>query len=175
MADAINVDVSTDPAVAALAAEHFPEAQARAARAVAAALSVGALPPLEQRGVRGGSCTRRDPLAECSVLLTGDARIRDLNKTWRGRDAATNVLAFPLIDWADPQADLALAPAHLGDIAVSLPVVLREADEAGKPPQAHLDHMLVHGALHLLGHDHADDAEAEAMEALERAALGRLT
>jgi probable rRNA maturation factor len=106
---------------------------------------------------------------ELSIVLTDDAAVRVLNKTWRGIDAATNVLSFP----AAERHELPAA-AHLGDIALAGETVLREAAAEGKLPHHHLAHLAAHGALHLLGYDHAADAEAEAMEALERQALAQL-
>ncbi len=105
--------------------------------------------------------------AEISVVLCGDALIRELNREWRGYDAPTNVLSFPA------GGDPASAPL-LGDIVIAFETASREAFEAGKPLRDHVAHLLVHGFLHLIGHDHVEAAEAEAMEALERAILGRL-
>ncbi|MCB1883835.1 MAG: rRNA maturation RNase YbeY [Geminicoccaceae bacterium] len=110
--------------------------------------------------------------AEIAVLLADDARVRDLNRDWRGKDAPTNVLSFPNLDGLD---DLPGAvPVVLGDVVLALETVCREAGEQGKPAAAHLSHLVVHGVLHLLGHDHAGDDEAEAMEALERRLVGGL-
>src|ERR1700730_1910603 len=105
--------------------------------------------------------------AEISVVLCGDAFIRELNREWRGYDAPTNVLSFPA------GGDPASAPL-LGDIVIAFETASREAFEAGKPLRAHVAHLLVHGFLHLIGHDHVEAAEAAAMETLERAILGRL-
>jgi probable rRNA maturation factor len=105
--------------------------------------------------------------AEISVVLCGDAFIRELNRKWRGRDEPTNVLSFPA------GGDLASAPL-LGDIVIAFETTSREAIEAGKPLRNHLVHLVVHGFLHLIGHDHAEMTEAVAMEALERAILARL-
>ena len=105
--------------------------------------------------------------AEISVVLCGDAFIRELNRKWRGRDEPTNVLSFPAA------GDLASAPL-LGDIIIAFETTAREAAEAGKPLRDHLAHLVVHGFLHLIGHDHAETAEAVAMETLERAILARL-
>jgi probable rRNA maturation factor len=105
--------------------------------------------------------------AEISVVLCGDAFIRELNRKWRGRDEPTNVLSFPA------GGDLASAPL-LGDIVIAFETTSREAIEAGKPLRNHLVHLVVHGFLHLIGHDHAEMAEAVAMETLERAILARL-
>ena len=104
---------------------------------------------------------------EISVVLCGNALIRELNREWRGYDAPTNVLSFPA------GGDPASAPL-LGDIVIAFETASREAFEAGKPLRDHVAHLLVHGFLHLIGHDHVEAAEAEAMEALERAILGRL-
>ncbi len=105
--------------------------------------------------------------AEISVLFCDDAFIRELNRKWRGIDKPTNVLAFPTS--GDPRAR-----PLLGDIVIAFETASREASEAGRPLRDHAAHLLVHGFLHLIGHDHAGAAEAAAMEALERAILGRL-
>jgi probable rRNA maturation factor len=108
--------------------------------------------------------------SEVSVLFTDDARIRELNRDWRGKDGATNVLSFPAFDVAPGDA----LPPMLGDIVIANETVAREAALEGKPFDHHLTHLVVHGFLHLLGHDHVDEHEAEAMEALERRILSRL-
>ena len=107
---------------------------------------------------------------ELSMLFTDDAAIRDLNNQWRGKDSPTNVLSFP----ASPLAGRDAMPPILGDIVLAYETVAREAGLEGKPFDHHLTHLVVHGFLHLLGHDHEDDREAEAMEALERSILSRL-
>ncbi|HEX5077688.1 MAG TPA: rRNA maturation RNase YbeY [Geminicoccaceae bacterium] len=115
--------------------------------------------------------------AEIGVLLADDRAIRLLNARHRGQDRATNVLAFPLLDLdhGRPATGLASpAPLLLGDIALALETVCREAEEAGKPVGDHLRHLVVHGTLHLLGFDHQDAAGARAMEDLERAILAEL-
>jgi probable rRNA maturation factor len=99
------------------------------------------------------------------VLLTDDETVRDLNARFRGKDASTNVLSFPAHDSAH---------GHLGDIALAYGVCVREAVEQGKPLAAHLQHLVAHGVLHLVGYDHEDDAEAEVMEDLERRILATL-
>jgi probable rRNA maturation factor len=108
--------------------------------------------------------------AELSIILTDDAAIRVLNRDWRDRDAATNVLSFPATDMPAPTG----APRLLGDIVIAYETTAREAAEEGKPFRNHLSHLTVHGFLHLLGHDHAGDDEAETMEDLERTILARL-
>jgi probable rRNA maturation factor len=104
---------------------------------------------------------------ELSVMLTDDAAIRTLNRTWRGKDEATNVLSFPA---QSPRG----APRLLGDIVIAYETAAREALAEGKPFRHHLAHLAVHGYLHLAGYDHESDAEAEAMESLEIAVLARL-
>ncbi|HSI41586.1 MAG TPA: rRNA maturation RNase YbeY [Xanthobacteraceae bacterium] len=103
------------------------------------------------------------------VLLTDDAGLRALNRHWRGKDSATNVLSFPA-----PEVARAAGEPHLGDIAIAFETVEREAAADGKRLADHLTHLGVHGALHLLGYDHEITEDAEAMEALERAVLARL-
>jgi len=100
-----------------------------------------------------------------SVLLTGNEEIQTLNRDWRGKDAPTDVLSFP--------AD-AMDKPFLGDIAVALGLTQADAETRGLSLPQHLSHLLIHGLLHLLGHDHKDDTEATEMEALEVAALASL-
>jgi probable rRNA maturation factor len=104
-----------------------------------------------------------------SLLFADDAAVRVLNRDWRGFDKPTNVLSFP-----GPDEPLPDGTEALGDIALAFETVAREADGDAKPFDHHLAHLLVHGMLHLLGHDHEDDDEAEEMEALERRVLARL-
>jgi probable rRNA maturation factor len=104
-----------------------------------------------------------------SVLFTDDAGVRGLNRTWRGLDKATNVLSFPGSGPSSPEG-----VRHLGDIALAFETIVREAADERKSPADHVSHLIVHGTLHLLGHDHEIDAEAERMEALEIEALARL-
>jgi probable rRNA maturation factor len=107
--------------------------------------------------------------AEVGVVLADDARIRMLNRTWLGDDKATNVLSFPAPD-SSPPGD----PKFLGDVVFALETIRREADDEQKPFERHLAHLAVHGALHLLGFDHANEEDAEAMEQRERRILARL-
>jgi probable rRNA maturation factor len=103
------------------------------------------------------------------LILTDDAEQRRLNRTYRGADAATNVLAFALADPpADPPGDPAAgAPVLLGDVVLAFETVAREAAEQHKQLADHLAHLTVHGVLHLLGFDHQSEAEAAVMEARE--------
>ncbi|MBS9477322.1 rRNA maturation RNase YbeY [Ancylobacter radicis] len=107
--------------------------------------------------------------AEIAVKLTDDATIQALNRDWRGKDYATNVLSFPT-----PEVVRAGGDPHLGDIAIALETLTREAQEEGKPFADHLQHLAVHGTLHLLGFDHEVAEEAEEMEAMERDILAEL-
>lgn len=102
--------------------------------------------------------------AEASVALSSDAHVRALNATYRGKDKPTNVLSFPAVASLPSDAG---APRYLGDIILAAETVEHEAVELGIPPLHHLQHLVVHGILHLLGYDHEGDAEADEMEALE--------
>ncbi|GLK71933.1 rRNA maturation RNase YbeY [Ancylobacter dichloromethanicus] len=107
--------------------------------------------------------------AEIAVKLTDDDAIRALNRDWRGKDSATNVLSFPTPDVARAGGD-----PHLGDIAIAYETLAREAEAEGKPLADHLAHLAVHGTLHLLGYDHEAVDDAEEMEAMERRVLAGL-
>jgi probable rRNA maturation factor len=102
------------------------------------------------------------------VRIVDERESRALNYRFRGKDRPTNVLAFPAADGDGiaglPDDDTERA---LGDLAICGPIVEREAREQGKKPRDHWAHLLVHGTLHLLGHDHESENEAEAMERLE--------
>jgi probable rRNA maturation factor len=106
------------------------------------------------------------------ITLTDDDAQRVLNRTYRGQDSATNVLAFPAAHLAEPRP--AGAPLLLGDVILAFETVKREAREQNKPLANHLRHLVVHGVLHLLGHDHLDDENAAAMETREIAILAEL-
>lgn len=106
--------------------------------------------------------------AELVIRLIDEAESQELNHHYRGKKKPTNVLSFPFL------APPGFPGDHLGDLAICAPVVAREAQEQGKALEAHWAHMVVHGVLHLLGHDHQNDHEAEAMEALEVAILSKL-
>lgn len=99
-----------------------------------------------------------------NMLFTDDDTITHINAEWRGKNYATNVLSFPSPD------DMPVPPGEarpLGDIVMASGAVFREAEEQGKSLPDHTTHLIVHGLLHLLGHDHEEDAEAEQMERLE--------
>jgi len=122
-----------------------PQPEALARRAVAAAL--------REAGAEGA----------VTVLLTDDAEVKRLNTGHRDKARPTNVLSFP-----------GGLPGHLGDIALALGVVRREAREAGRRPADHLAHLVAHGALHLAGHDHLDAGQARRMEQAEARVMRRL-
>lgn len=103
-----------------------------------------------------------------TVLLTDDDTVRDLNAQFRGKNSPTNVLSFP----AAPMPGVEVQP--LGDIVLAYETCAAEAEAQAKTLANHLTHLVVHGVLHLLGRDHEDDAEAEAMEAEEREILAGL-
>jgi len=114
---------------------------------------------------------------EISFLFTTDADIRLLNRDYRGKDKATNVLSFP----DTPISQTALLdsarfsePLTLGDIAFAEETIQREAEEQQKSITSHLTHLTVHGFLHLMGYDHEEEGEANRMEALEIDILGKL-
>jgi probable rRNA maturation factor len=111
--------------------------------------------------------------AELAVMLTDDFGIRTLNSNWRGIDKPTNVLSFPALQPTAPSRP-GDAPRMLGDIAIAYETMRQEADDEQKPFDHHLSHLAVHGFLHLIGYDHETEAEAEAMEALEREILAQL-
>jgi probable rRNA maturation factor len=124
----------------------------------------------------GATFARQGCAVEVSVRLTDDAEMQRLNNDYRGKDKPTNVLSFPmhaadaLAGWAETgDTDLLL-----GDLALGFETVGREAAEKDIAIEAHVTHLLVHGTLHLLGHDHLDDAAADAMEALETRILAGL-
>jgi len=105
--------------------------------------------------------------AEITVRLVGNSESANLNKRYRGKRGATNVLSFTY-DSAPGKTGLA------GDLVICVPVVQREAAQQGKRPRAHWAHMVVHGILHLRGFDHVREADAETMEAMEVRILRRL-
>lgn len=101
--------------------------------------------------------------SEVGVLFSSNERIRELNRTFRQKDQPTNVLSFPT---GNPfPAMSGIEP--LGDIVLAFETTAREASESGRDLEAHMSHLVVHGFLHLLGYDHQDDSQAEAMEAEE--------
>ena len=116
---------------------------------------------LEAGGREGG---------ELVIRLVDEAESAELNRNYRNKTGPTNVLSFPF----EAPPEVPMEVELLGDLVICVPVVEREATEQNKPYEAHCAHMVVHGILHLLGHDHLQAGEAEAMEKLEIAILGRL-
>ncbi len=123
-----------------------------------------ALPHAEALATAAATAALDRP-GDLTVLLADDGAVQDLNARFRGKDASTNVLSFPAPATAAP---------HLGDVALAYGVCAQEAQAQGKPLGDHLQHLVVHGVLHLVGSDHQHDAEADEMEATERAILARL-
>lgn len=113
---------------------------------------------------------------EVSVKLTSDDEVRALNREWREKDKATNVLSFPMIDPAFlASATTGEIELLLGDIVLAHGVCAREAAERGISVADHAAHLIVHGILHLLGYDHeTGEADAVEMEAVERRALAAI-
>ena len=134
-----------------VACEDWTRALETLEQVCASALQAGAV-----QGGQGG---------EIGLLLTDDAEIQALNRQWRNKDKPTDVLSFPADEMDRP---------FLGDIAISLGVSQKDAAEKGIGLDQHLSHLLIHGYLHLIGHDHMNDTEAVEMEALEVAALASL-
>jgi probable rRNA maturation factor len=133
--------------------------------------SFGAIEAVVQRAAAALAAHPRlglPPAAEASVVLGDDALLRRLNRDYRGKDAPTNVLAFP---YRAPPGGGAQSGRYQGDVVLAAETVAHESAERGIAPAHHLQHLVVHGLLHLLGHDHDSDAAAEAMEALETAIL----
>ena len=117
-----------------------------------------------------------NPRLSASLLFVDDAEVQELNREWRGKDKPTNVLSFPMLEREDL---LALAPDGppelLGDIALALETCAREAKEKNLTLEQHATHLIVHGLLHLAGHDHEiSPKDARIMEQLEINALALL-
>ncbi|HHJ13173.1 MAG TPA: rRNA maturation RNase YbeY [Gammaproteobacteria bacterium] len=103
----------------------------------------------------------RESGAELVIRIVDEPEGRELNARYRGKDDPTNVLSFPF------EAPPGVESAHLGDLVLCAPVVVREAKEQGKPEPHHWAHLVIHGVLHLLGYDHHDEDEAVLMERRE--------
>jgi len=126
--------------------------------------TLGDLEALCQRALDAGFAGNTgDALVD--ILLTDNAHMEDLNMHWRAKPKPTDVLSFPAE--ANPEG-------FLGDIAIGYGIARKDAAFSGKTLANHLSHLLIHGLLHLLGHDHIQDSEAEIMEDLERKALASL-
>ena len=117
-----------------------------------------------------------DAVLEIAIRLTDDAEVQALNRDYRQNDQPTNVLSFPMVE---PDLIGALAQTDdeevlLGDIVLARETCVHEAAARAIPVEAHATHLIVHGTLHLLGYDHMQDDEAEAMESLERQIMATL-
>jgi probable rRNA maturation factor len=141
------VDVIVDGSNAAAWNRAVPKLEAQVRRAAPAALRTAT--PARSRG-------------RMTVRLSGDRDVRRLNHDFRGKDKPTNVLSFPSGDAVGPRGMLLL-----GDIVIAYGTVAREAAAQGKTIRDHLLHLVVHGVLHLLGHDHQRSADATRMEQIE--------
>ena len=130
------------------------------------AVSYAILTRAARAAFTAASPTRHAPY-QMTLVLTDDQEIRTLNRTWRGKDASTNVLSFPA-------GEMPGEPCSLGDVVLAAETVLAEAEDKHIPVAAHVTHLVVHGMLHLLGFNHEGCAEAEAMEALETKVLAGL-
>jgi len=114
--------------------------------------------------------------ADLSVVLTDDEQIRSLNKDYRGKDTATNVLSFPLeeLHYSNPSELKVLNNSSIGDIVISYDTLFRESGEQNKNFIEHFKHLLIHSILHLLGYDHDNENDAEAMESEEIKILAKM-
>ncbi|WP_421725459.1 rRNA maturation RNase YbeY [Bauldia sp.] len=111
---------------------------------------------------------RLTPTAELAIVFADDAMVRDLNRRFRGKDQATNILSFPAGSGNAPFGPL------LGDLILARETIRTESETRGVVFEAHLSHLIVHGFLHLVGYDHETDAEALLMEGLETSIMGDL-
>ena len=124
---------------------------------------------LVHHAAHGGRRKQTVMPVQVSLKLVGSAESRRLNLQWRDQDHATNVLSFP----AGEQFEFEPVPS-LGDLAICVPVVTREAKQQGITQEAHWAHLIIHGVLHLLGYDHEKVRDAAVMEACEVALLEQL-
>jgi probable rRNA maturation factor len=108
--------------------------------------------------------------AELTIRIVNIREMTALNTTYRKKQGATNILSFP----SDTPAEMQEAIPHLGDLVICAAVVNREATERGQTEESHWAHIVVHGVMHILGHDHENDHDAEIMEALEIITLKKL-
>lgn len=131
---------------------------------------VGLPAPVSFKRWASAACTGRIRKADLAIRLVDSKEGCSLNRHYRGKDYATNVLSFP----AELPEGVVMPLPLLGDLVICAPVVAREAKEQGKLLSAHYAHLTVHGVLHLLGLDHENDLEAEVMEQIEREILAEL-
>jgi probable rRNA maturation factor len=133
-----------------------------------------ALPDVEAVVERAAQAAQGEAAGDLVILLTDDDAVQVLNCQFRGKDKPTNVLSFPGGDMPPIPGSGPGASVHLGDIVLAFGVCRDEAEAQGKSLANHLTHLVIHGVLHVLGRDHEDEAEAEAMEAEERLLLASL-
>ena len=136
----------------------------------AAEVDVDALEQLAGHVLRGENVA---PPAEVSVWITDEDELHTLNRQYRDKDSSTDVLSFG----NDDDAAFVTAPGqprYLGDLAISFPHVMRQAEEYGHSRQRELGYLLTHGLLHLLGYDHEEPEDATRMRGREEALLGAL-
>jgi probable rRNA maturation factor len=131
-------------------------------------------PLLERAATTALEHESQSPDSELSIILTDDARLHELNLNYLGVDASTDVLSFPASE-TDPET----GAHYIGDILISIPRAQAQADAAGHPLESEVQLLVVHGVLHLLGHDHAEAEEKARMwqaqaEVLERLGLGNI-
>ncbi len=129
------------------------------------------LPDLEDLAQRilASAAAEMETGGAVDLLFTDDAEMQRLNRDWRGIDKPTDVLSFPAAGPGEPGQ-----PAPLGDVALGFETVAADAAAMARPMDAHVAHLLIHGFLHLLGHDHIEPGEAAVMEALETKILAKL-
>jgi len=124
--------------------------------------------PVVERAIAAAAEAIDAPLGEVVVMLADDETVRSLNRDWRKIDKPTNVLSFPAAQTPG------IEPLMLGDIVIAYETLTRECEAEDRVFLHHLAHLAVHGFLHLMGYDHQNDSDAEAMEQLETAILARL-
>jgi probable rRNA maturation factor len=124
--------------------------------------------PVVERAIAAAAQAIDAPLGEVVVMLADDETVRSLNRDWRKVDKPTNVLSFPA------GKTPGIEPTMLGDIVIAYETLARECEQEDRVFLHHLAHLAVHGFLHLMGYDHQNDSDAEAMEQLETAILARL-
>lgn len=144
----------------------------RIARPYRAAVSAAWVRPIARRVL---AAERPGEAVVTGVVITDEATVRELNRRYRGRDEPTDVLSFGLGDRAD--ASFALPPdepPHLGEVVISYPTAVRQAEEEGHSVEAELAHLLVHGVLHLLGYEHEESEDERIMREREEQILEEL-
>jgi probable rRNA maturation factor len=149
--------------------ENIEELAKRAARAAFEAAQMSRFEPCGAEREEKGDI-------EVTLAFSDDEHVRRLNLEFRGQDKPTNVLSFPSgeDEIAMPGPDAPSRTCAIGDVIFARETILREAGEMNIPPRHHLAHLVAHGVLHLCGHDHINDEEAEIMENLERRALASM-